>query len=268
MNALKPEQSVKLAQVTGNYLSLSKWCILHAYRGSIAHGMYVPSDDPNSIDDIDTMAVCVPPDTYYFGLRQFGSRGTREIKQDELDIVVYELRKFVGLLAKGNPNVLTMLWLPERHIILARDSGQMLIENRDLFAHKKVYKPFAGYAASQLHKMEKSGVYQGYMGERRKKLVDRFGYDTKNAAHLIRLLRMGIEFLSTGSMRVDRTNIDADELLAIKRGEWELEQVKEAGEDLFARLRQAKDSSPLPDGPDMDAINNLCTNVVGYHLLT
>lgn len=34
------------------------------------------------------------------------------------------------------------------------------------------------------------------MGEKRKQLVAKHGYDTKNASHLIRLLRMGMEFLT------------------------------------------------------------------------
>ena len=33
--------------------------ILMAYRGSIAHGMYTPSTDPDSIDDKDLMGVCL-----------------------------------------------------------------------------------------------------------------------------------------------------------------------------------------------------------------
>ena len=45
---------------------LGAWSILVAYRGSIAHGMFVPSTDPHSIDDRDVMAVCIPPVDYYF----------------------------------------------------------------------------------------------------------------------------------------------------------------------------------------------------------
>jgi len=52
------------------------------------------------------------------------------------------------------------------------------------------------------------------MGAKRKSLVEKFGYDTKNAAHLILLLRMGIEFLSVGVLHVKRH--DAQELLEIK----------------------------------------------------
>ncbi|KKL75301.1 hypothetical protein LCGC14_2056220, partial [marine sediment metagenome] len=87
---------------------LGDWSILTTYRGSIAHGLYVPQSDPNSIDDKDIMAVCVPPPEYYIGLKQYGSRGTKEIKQDEWDIVIYEMKKFMGMLENGNPNVLGM----------------------------------------------------------------------------------------------------------------------------------------------------------------
>lgn len=34
--------------------SIDEWAILSGYRGSIAHGMYVPNSNPNSIDDKDT----------------------------------------------------------------------------------------------------------------------------------------------------------------------------------------------------------------------
>jgi len=53
---------------------------------------------------------------------------------------------------------------------------------------------------------------------KRRELVRRLGYDAKNAAHLIRLLRMGIEFLTEGTLHVER--VDAPELLDIKHGAW------------------------------------------------
>jgi predicted nucleotidyltransferase len=68
---------------------LNEWAILAGYRGSIAHGTYRPNSDPTSIDDKDVMFVCVPPLYYYFGMWEFAHRGTREIKQNEWDIVCY-----------------------------------------------------------------------------------------------------------------------------------------------------------------------------------
>lgn len=235
------------------------WAFLHAYRGSIAHGMYEPSSDPNSIDDKDTMAFCVPPLDYYYGLTEFHSRGTQEIKRGEWDIVVYEARKAIRLLAGGNPNVLSILWLDDNMYIKRTAAGDLLLDNRDLFVGRHVFKPFIGYAKQQFYKME-HGAFNGYMGEKRKALVERHGYDTKNAAHLIRLLRMGIEFLRDGEMNVLRH--DATELLAIKHGEWPLQKVKDEAGRLFRRAEDVYDRSTLPKAPARAAINELCVAVV------
>lgn len=240
---------------------LDEWCILHGYRGSVAHGMYEPPTEPTSIDDKDTMAICVPTADYYYGLSEYGSRGTREIKHGEWDIVIYEARKMLRLLAGGNPNVLALLWLPENLYIAREAPGRHLLDNRDLFVGRHVYKPFIGYATQQLYKME-HGAFKGYMGEKRKALVEEFGYDTKNAAHLIRLLRMGIEFLRDGVLNVDRGGYDAAELLAIKHGEWGLQRVKAEAARLFRRAEDVYDRSTLPVAPDRERVNRLCVEIV------
>jgi len=238
---------------------LGEWNIIHAYRGSIAHGMYTPSSDPLSIDDKDTMAICVPSKEYYLGLKEFGSRGTQEIKRDEWDIVVYEVKKAISLLSQGNPNILSILWCGDKNYINITPAGKLLIENRKLFVGKHVYRAFTGYAYSQLHKMEHF-VFEGYMGEKRKLLVQKFGFDTKNAAHLIRLLRMGIEFLTDGELYVERQ--DAKQLLEIKRGEWTLDRVKLESDKLFKLSEEAYIRSTLPIIPDRDLVNKLCVEVV------
>jgi len=50
----------------------------------------------------------------------------------------------------------------------------------------------------------------------RAELERRYGYDTKHAMHLIRLLRMAVEVLSTGEVVVRRP--DAEDLRAVRRG--------------------------------------------------
>lgn len=238
---------------------LGEWSILTGYRGSIAHGTYVPNSDPNSIDDKDAMAFCVPPLDYFYGLSEYGSRGTVEVVRDPWDVVIYEVRKAMRLLAQGNPNVLSMLWLPEHLYIKRTPAGRMLIAQRDAFVGKHVYRSFTGYAVAQMRKME-GGVYKGYMGDKRRSLVERFGYDTKNASHLIRLLRQGIEFLNDGELYVLRH--DAPELVAIKNGEWPLDRVKREAERLFHRAEDAYDRCKLPASPDRERANSLCVALV------
>lgn len=62
----------------------------------------------------------------------------------------------------------------------------------------------------------------------RSALEEQFGYDTKHAMHLVRLLRMGAEALETGVLNVRRP--DAEELLAIRAGKWSYEEVVEYAE--------------------------------------
>lgn len=238
---------------------LGEWNILHCYRGSIAHGMYIPNNDPLSIDDKDTLAICVPTKEYYLGLREFGSRGTQEIKRDEWDIVVYDSKKALAMLAQGNPNIISCLWVSGKNYLNLTDAGRLLIKNRNLFVGKHAYRSFVGYAAGQLHRME-NYKFEGYMGEKRKQLVKQFGYDTKNAAHLIRLLRMCIEFLTDGELYVER--MDASQLLDIKKGKWTLEQVKAESQRLFISAEEAYIHSTLPKDVDYDKINSLSVELV------
>lgn len=242
---------------------LYEWSILLGYRGSISHGMYIPNKDPNSIDDKDVIGICIPPMDYYYGLKQFGSRGTKEIKKGEWDIVLFEMTKAIRLLEKGNPNVLAILWLHKTHYIKITETGQILLDKKSLFVGKHAYHNFVGYAHGQLHRMTHLAC-EGYMGKKRKELVNKYGYDTKNASHLIRLLRMGIEFLNDGELQVIRT--DAQQLLEIKRGEWTLEQVKAEANRLFVSAETAFTLSQLPPKPDHEKINKLCLELAHYWL--
>lgn len=139
-----PEQSVSIPDGT----------FMLGYRGSIAHNMFVPSSDPKSIDDIDLIGIVVGEENNYFGLHEWGQRGTREIKEGKYDCVFYEIRKMFSLLLQGNPNVISMLWMRSEDYLYQTDAGRSMIAHRDLFAGKHVYNAFAGYAHQQLSKME------------------------------------------------------------------------------------------------------------------
>ena len=231
--------------------------VLLGYRGSIAHNMYVPNTDPNSIDDIDLMGVYMAPVDHYIGLKR--TRETIEKFIDQWDVVCYEYKNFVKLLLNSNPNVLSLLWIKDNYYIEKHDYGKILIENRDLFVSKKVYHSFTGYAHGQLKRMTHLST-EGYMGEKRKALVEKYGYDCKNAAHCIRLLKMGIEFLTEGSLNVFRE--DASWLLEIKRGLWKLEDVKKESDRLFALADEAYVRSSLPSKPEYDKVNDLLKSVL------
>lgn len=243
-------------------LSPFQHCDLVAWRGSVAHGTFVPSDDPRGYDDLDLIACAIPPRRYYVGVSTWGSRGTREVKEDPWDMVMYEHRKFLSLLEKGNPNVLTTLFMDRDFYLSISEAGEVLLEDGpEIFATRRAYPAFRGYAASQGKKMF-SGEYQGYMGKKRKELFDEFGYDVKQASHYLRILRQGIEFLDTGRMVVDRREAgDAEELVEVKRGERPISWVKREAARLEAELELAGDQSPLPDSPPREAVDALAVEM-------
>jgi len=246
--------------------------ILLGYRGSIAHNMYIPNTDPNSVDDIDIMGVFLAPENFYIGISQLKSENpqTIEIKKEIdgilWDCVYYELQHFVKMLLKGNPNVLSTLWLKKDHYLMVKDMGAKLLEKRDTFVTRNVYHSFVGCANGQLEKMEHHQT-KGYMGEKRKRLVKKYGYDIKNAAHAIRILKMGVEFLWGGQLTVYR-DPDGDDknLMSIKRGEWTLEAIKDKAEKLFEISKQAFEASKLPDEPDSNTAEKLVMAILHHYI--
>ena len=98
------------------------------------------------------------------------------------------------------------------------------------------------------------------MGKKRKALVDKYGYDCKNAAHCIRLLKMGMEFLTEGKLNVFRE--DASWLLNIKKGGWTLEEVQEEAKRLFKLTEEAYVRSTLPSEPNYEEVNKLVKHIL------
>lgn len=226
--------------------------------GSHSHGTYIPPEDPHGIDDVDFMAVVIPPFADVVGLNKFEHC---LLKDGPIDCIVYEWSKYLSLLEKSNPNVVGTLWLDKKDVYCSSASPYryLVLKNRSTFMTKALYPAFIGYAKGQMYKMTHY-THQGYMGDKRKQIVAKYGYDVKNAAHMIRLLRMGVEALETGTMKVLRP--DAHEIISIKKGEWTIEQVIREATLLFDRAEKAMVNSTLPDKPDRNKINNMVTD--GY----
>lgn len=235
--------------------------VLAGRRGSEAHGTYIPPTDPNGIDDRDVMGVVIPPRKYYLTLQRWSDA---ESIKGVWDVVLYDLTKYVSLLVKQNPNVLMLLWLEPEDYYLQTPLGKELILRRELFSSRACYKSFCGYANGQLSRMIHVS-HRGYLGAKRKALVEKHGYDTKNAAHLVRLLHMGREFLETGILSVRRT-WDVEMLLEIKQGKWGIQRVYDYAAKLFDAVREAEKKSPLPPRLDMRAVNEFLLGLMESQL--
>lgn len=230
--------------------------------GSIGHGTYVP----RHIDDIDILGVYMPVADELFGIFP-GSRHWIVSKEDgRLDGTFYSFQRALYLLTKSNPNLMPLLFVDGKEFLTLTPAWTLVVEARGLFVTKEFYKSLEGYARSQFRDMNKT-VYEGYMGVKRKRLVDQFGYDTKHAAHTIRILRMGIELMRGGSMNIDRTGIDADEVLSIKLGALSRADLLDLAEEHFAQFAESMEHAGLPERIDREAVNALCVTVLSNFVL-
>jgi len=236
--------------------------ILAGIRGSDAHGTKLPEDHPRHTDDVDTFGVSVQSIRWYLTLEANGkNRQTWETSGERYDHLIYDVRKFFSLLAKGNPNVHSWLWADPSDQVLVTPPGKVILDNRERFLSKACFSALVGYAKAQMHKMDRKR-YQGYQGAKRKKIVDEVGYDVKHAAHCIRLLNMGIELATTGIMSTRRPRDEAAMLMEVKAGEWPFRKVETLSLELYRRFKECEPLSTLPEKPDMRDVNDLLVTVV------
>ena len=100
--------------------------------------------------DYDYRGVCIPPLQYWFG---YASRFEQYTPSD-VDVVIYGLAKFLHLAAQNNPNIIELMWIPEKHWVVSGNGyWERLVEHRDWFLSKKCYHSFHGYAHAQLRRM-------------------------------------------------------------------------------------------------------------------
>ena len=89
----------------------------------------------------------------------------------------------------------------------------------------------------------------------------KYGLDLKYAYHLVRLMRMCKEIITTGKVLVKRP--DREELLAIRNGAWSYEQIVEFAENEDKNMQEIYNTSTvLPKVPDHNFIDNLCIELV------
>jgi predicted nucleotidyltransferase len=342
--------------------------IFLARAGSHSYGTNVATSDE------DFRGITIPALKYFLGTMHHFEQA--ELKAPHPDTVIYDIRKFFSLAVANNPNVLETLFVsPEDHLYVS-ELGQTLIDHRDQFLSKRVRFSFAGYAHSQLNRIElhrgyllnppkeyptraKMGLpeqtlipqdqltaaeadiqkeldkfsfnfleevsepikiglrnimtemlailkittedqwlsaarkiglsdnfieimqkerayknlksqwdkYQEWKKNRnpaRAAMEEKFGYDGKHALHLIRLLRVCTEVLSTGKVIVKRP--DREDLLAIRNGDWTYDRLIQEAKQLDAKAEELYQTSTLPKTPNFEKLDRLCIQLVEQSL--
>lgn len=118
--------------------------ILLVRHGSHAYGTSTPSSD------LDAKGVAVPPPRYFHGFsRRFEQVETRA----PVDLVIYDIRKFMALAAECNPNIIEVLWVDPEDLLVVTEAGRRLLAHRRDFLSARARHTFSGYAMSQLKRI-------------------------------------------------------------------------------------------------------------------
>lgn len=126
-------------QLTIEHIKNNDWLIFEAVAGSKAYGLDTPTSDT------DIKGVFVLPKELFYGLEY-----TAQVNNETNDIVYYELKRFVELLATNNPNMLELLYTPEEKVLVKHPVMDLL--KPELFVSKLCEKTFANYAFTQIKK--------------------------------------------------------------------------------------------------------------------
>ncbi len=120
-------------------LKEKKIIVLECISGSRAYGLHTPQSDT------DIKGVFVLPKTIFYGLEY-----VEQVNNETNDEVYYELKRFIDLLVKNNPNILELLSTSD-DCILYKDPIMNLVKP-ELFLSRLCQQTFAGYAQSQIKK--------------------------------------------------------------------------------------------------------------------
>ena len=116
-----------------------KLLLLDCISGSRAYGLHTAQSDT------DMKGVFLLPKQVYYGLLY-----TEQVSNETNDEVYYELKRFVDLLTKNNPNIIELLNTPQDCIKFRHPIMDLL--KPELFLSKLCNPTFAGYAQSQIKK--------------------------------------------------------------------------------------------------------------------
>ena len=231
--------------------------------GSALHGAKV-----QGYDDLDIYGVYVEPPEKIIGVDAYEhfvwSTGTNDSKngKDDIDITLYGLQKWATLACKGNPSILHFLFADN-----AIEDGKSPYDTwfhavrkyRNEFLCRKHSKQFLGFASAQLMRMT---------GDRsrnvsRPDLVEKYGYDTKFAMHVIRLLVECEELMRSGVLTLPSP--EKDLLIDIRTGKYTENWVIREATRRFEVCKDAESKSQLRPEIDRNLVSKIISEAYRKH---
>ena len=232
--------TAELDMLAPEHMNWTDYVFYRVRVGAHAYGL----DDADTEEDA-IRGVYLPPAELYWSLykpseqieQQRPGANNAQLMTEE---IYWEIEKFLRLGLAANPAVLETLWTPA--VAATNDLGRELRSIREAFLSRQILQTFTGYGMSQFKKMTRARE----RGEEPR---------ARHAMHLIRLLLSGISAARSGELDVVAQDHHT-ELLAIRSGRMSFDETYAWAVALQRQFEAAMHTSPLPDLPDYETVNN------------
>lgn len=238
--------------------------IIESVVGSTVYGTAIN----DGLEDLDLMAVVLEDQKTFAGFNAIDTWTARtkpmgvRSEAGDIDWVGYGLRKYLSLALKGNPSFLLLLFVPPKYVRELTPEGEALRALAPDIVSKAAYMPFRGYMR---HQYERLLGLRGQRNVTRPELVDAYGYDTKYAAHVVRLGLQGEELLLTGRLTLPMREAERALCVKVRTGGFSLDEVSMQIIDAERRLDAAFMASPLPERPNYAKVEQWMLNAYLAH---
>jgi len=117
----------------------------------------------------------------------------------------------------GNPNMIDSLFVDDDKIIFIDEIGRLVRTNRKIFLSQKCFHTFRGMAHSHISRLKN----RERIGNR-SLLIQKYGYDVKDASHIVRLIFELKQIMTEGDLNLTRNK---EIVFGVKNGEWSKQEV-------------------------------------------
>jgi predicted nucleotidyltransferase len=212
--------------------------------------------------DKDVQGFCIPPKEMIFpgtipGFLGTPTKGFEQWINTNPDFTIFGIVKFFNLILNCNPNIIDVLFVPERCVIHSTKVGQIVRDSRHVFLSKKAYHSFKGYAYSQSKKIQTKNPTG-----KRSELVEKFGYDTKFAYHIVRLMNECRQILESGDLNLES---DSQMYISIREGAWTLDYLMQWFDQQIIDLEHTYNTSTLRYGVDNVEVTSILMSCLEEH---